>query len=156
LLLSATYLQLDFNDPIVAKINLTVPLFLENVYEEEEEEESGVTVALDDFISHNSVVATWRCQQITESGYMFPSHLVLTETHLVVLRDHDRSRASLVVKRPLTSIIKITAKKKHPDLITFKYGGTDSDFNTICDMDRWVFPDKYSVRPPLKCLRLWS
>lgn len=83
---------------------------------------------------------------MTESGYTYASHLVLTMTHLIVLRDRPAGKsndvkATLVVKRALTSIIKITAKKRHPNVITFKYGGPDGDINTICDMDRFIIPN---------------
>lgn len=61
------------------------------------------------------------------------------------------STGRLVARRSLASIIKITSKKRHPDLITFKYGaaaeaddGTDAGADAgasgdliVTDMDRY-------------------
>lgn len=41
-------------------------------------------------------------------------------------------------RRPLSTIVKITAKKRHPELITFKYGIPDGDNLLIKDMDRFL------------------
>jgi hypothetical protein len=43
-----------------------------------------------------------------------------------------------VVRRLLSAIVKITSKKKHPELITFKYGVPEGDNLIISDMDRLV------------------
>lgn len=47
----------------------------------------------------------------------------------------------MIVKRPLSSIVRITSRKKHPDLITFKYGSTQSESVIISDMDRFFIPN---------------
>lgn len=76
------------------------------------------------------------------SGYMHDSHLILTKTHLIVLRDLDKKgTAEIIARRPLSSIVKITAKKRHRDLITFKYGVPDGDELLITDMDRFLIPN---------------
>lgn len=46
--------------------------------------------------------------------------------------------AHIVVRRLLSAIVKITSKKKHPELITFKYGVPEGDNLVISDMDRLV------------------
>lgn len=69
------------------------------------------------------------------------SQLVLTHDGLVLVRlvDGRDREGDIVAKRSLASIMKITSKKKHPDLITFKYGATKPDGETvITDMDRSV------------------
>lgn len=50
-------------------------------------------------------------------------HLLVTATHLYVLREmpHKRGMAWIQGRRALGSIVKITSKKKHPEVITFKY-----------------------------------
>lgn len=71
------------------------------------------------------------------------SHLLVTETHIIVLREIQgrKGAAHVIVKRPLSSIVRITSRKKHPDLITFKYGTTQSDNLIISDMDRFLIPN---------------
>ena len=69
------------------------------------------------------------------------SHLIVTETHLYVLREipeHPHT-AWLQVRRALGSVVKITSKKKHPELITFKYGTSSSDAGiVVTDLDRFI------------------
>jgi hypothetical protein len=57
-----------------------------------------------------------------------------------VLRDIPGRKgfAHIVVRRLLSAIVKITARKKHPELITFKYGVPEGDNLVISDMDRLV------------------
>jgi hypothetical protein len=71
---------------------------------------------------------------------LFPSHLLVTPTHVYVLRETQKRKdaAQVVVKRPLSDIAKITCKKKQPELITFKYGSQQGDNLVISDMDRLV------------------
>lgn len=65
------------------------------------------------------------------------------DTHLIVLREiaGRKGAAHVIVKRPLSSIVKITSRKRHPDLITFKYGTTQNDTLLISDMDRFLIPN---------------
>ena len=58
---------------------------------------------------------------------------------VICVREKHPDEGQITAKRTLKSIVKITSKKKHPDLITFKYGETlpDGDIN-IHDMDRYV------------------
>jgi hypothetical protein len=37
----------------------------------------------------------------------------------------------------LSTIVKITSKKRQPEIITFKYGTSNRDEVTVFDMDRW-------------------
>ena len=67
----------------------------------------------------------------------------MTETHLFVLREiQDRPGMALVqARRALGSIVKITSKKRHPELITFKYGSNDEESGLkITDLDRFLIP----------------
>jgi len=68
------------------------------------------------------------------------SHLLVTDSHIYVLRDIPGRKgfAHIVVRRLLSAIVKITSKKKHPELITFKYGVPEGDNLVISDMDRLV------------------
>ncbi|KAI0228184.1 TBC1 domain family member 23 [Lamellibrachia satsuma] len=89
------------------------------------------------------VTYSCQCQEVRSSGYTYPSHLLITETHLFVLREiPERPHMAWVqVRRALGNIVKITSKKKHPELITFKYGANNGDKGIIVtDLDRFIIP----------------
>lgn len=100
-------------------------------------------VDLQIFLKEHRVVDSFSCQEVLLNGYMHDSYLVVTETHLVILRDipNKRGAAKVMSRRPLSTIVKITAKKRHPELITFKYGVPDGDNLLIKDMDRFLIPN---------------
>ncbi|CAH2265768.1 jg7956 [Pararge aegeria aegeria] len=95
------------------------------------------------FLKGQSVVDNFLCQEVLSNGYMFDSYLVVTETHLLILREipNKKGLAKILSRRPLSTIVKITAKKRHPELITFKYGIPDGDNLLIKDMDRFLIPN---------------
>lgn len=84
-------------------------------------ENTKEVVTIQNYLQNSDVIASYKCQEVHMNGYMYESHLIVTKTHLVVLRDLDKKgTAQVIVRRPLSSIVKITAKKRHRDLITFK------------------------------------
>lgn len=105
---------------------------------------SGVNkeiVNLNQYFKTADIINAFKCRDVHINGYMYDSHLIITPTHLVVLRELGRGQAQIMVRRPLASIVKITAKKRHRDLITFKYGFLDGDGLLITDMDRFLIPN---------------
>lgn len=68
---------------------------------------------------------------------------MVTNAELIVLREIPdiKGSAEIIVKRPLSAIVKITARKRHPELITFKYGVPDGENLKISDMDRFLIPN---------------
>ncbi|XP_075974115.1 TBC1 domain family member 23 [Anticarsia gemmatalis] len=100
-------------------------------------------VEVQSFLKEQNIVDNFPCQEVLLNGYMHDSYLVVTETHLIVLRDipNKRGAAKVMSRRPLSTIVKITAKKRHPELITFKYGIPDGDNLLIKDMDRFLIPN---------------
>ncbi|XP_023614624.1 TBC1 domain family member 23 isoform X3 [Myotis lucifugus] len=68
------------------------------------------------------------CKEVKENGHMFPSHLLVTATHMYCLREilSRKGLAYIQSRQALNSVVKITSKKKHPDLITFKYGNSSA------------------------------
>lgn len=100
------------------------------------------TVSLQQYLKSSDVINFFRCQEVHMNGYMYDSHLIVTKTHLIVLRDLSKKDfAQIIVRRPLSTIVKITAKKRHRDLITFKYGVPDGETLLITDMDRFLIPN---------------
>lgn len=71
------------------------------------------------------------------------SYLILSETHLFVLRLNParKGMAWVEAKRALGSIVKITSKKKQPEIITFKYGTNDPGSGLeVSHLDRFYIP----------------
>lgn len=99
-------------------------------------------VQVQTFVKEPDVIASFKCQEVHMNGHMYESYLVVTKTHLIVLRDDDKKGNALIIaRRLLSSIVKITAKKRHRDLITFKYGMPDGENLLITDMDRFLIPN---------------
>lgn len=108
-----------------------------------QDEESREIVSIQSWLKNPDVIAHFPCQEVKMNGFMFDSHLLITESELVVLREIGRKKdtAEVIVKRPLSAIVKITAKKRHPQLITFKYGVPEGESLVISDMDRLLIPE---------------
>lgn len=100
-------------------------------------------VDVNSFMKEINVTDSFQCQEVLLNGYMFETYLVVTETHMIVLREvpNKQGKARVMSRRPLSNIVKITAKKRHPELITFKYGLPDADNLIIKDMDRFLIPN---------------
>ncbi|XP_059619051.1 TBC1 domain family member 23 [Phlebotomus argentipes] len=106
-----------------------------------DETDAKEIVQLQAFLKQPDVITSFRCQEVQLNGRMFDSHLIVTKTHLVVLRDLGKGQSQVIVRRHLSSIVKITAKRRHRDLITFKYGVPDGETLLITDMDRFLIPN---------------
>uniref|UniRef100_A0A0K8TQN7 TBC1 domain family member 23 n=1 Tax=Tabanus bromius TaxID=304241 RepID=A0A0K8TQN7_TABBR len=99
-------------------------------------------VVLNQYLKSSGIINSFKCQEVHMNGHMYDSHLIVTQTHLIVLRElAKKGTAQVIVRRPLSNIVKITAKKRHRDLITFKYGISDGDSLVITDMDRFLIPN---------------
>jgi hypothetical protein len=72
-------------------------------------------------------VQSFKCQEVQINGAMHDSYLILTTKRIEVIRELDNGRGKVFTKRPLSNIVKITAKKRYRDLITFKYGSHDEN-----------------------------
>lgn len=94
----------------------------------EEESDSKDLINIQEYLKSTAdIVKTFRCQEVQINGAMYESFLVLTSKRIEVIRELDNGMGKIHVKRPLTNIVKITAKKRHRDLITFKYGMPDGE-----------------------------
>uniref|UniRef100_H3CZ91 TBC1 domain family member 23 n=1 Tax=Tetraodon nigroviridis TaxID=99883 RepID=H3CZ91_TETNG len=83
------------------------------------------------------------CNEVKETGHMFPSHLLITATHMYCLREiaSRRGFAYIQSRQALNSVVKITSKKKHPELITFKFGSNSSSGAEITAVERYLIPN---------------
>lgn len=100
-------------------------------------------INVQEWLKKPEVIKSFKCQEVQLNGYMYDSHLLVTNTHMIVLRDLQdaKGKAQVIVSRPLSNIVKITAKKRHRDLITFKYGIPSGDTLLISDMDKFLIPN---------------
>ncbi|CAL4067063.1 unnamed protein product, partial [Meganyctiphanes norvegica] len=108
-----------------------------------EENDNLEIVNINQWIKKPDVISSFSCHQVKENGYMYPCHLLLMDTLLFIIREREGSKdeGAVTARRTLASIVKITSKKKHPDLITFKYGTTTPEGEvSITDMDRFLIP----------------
>lgn len=76
------------------------------------------------------------------SGFflVFLSHLLITATHMYCLREiaSRKGFAYIQSRQALSSVVKITSKKKHPELITFKFGNNNSAGVEIMAVERYL------------------
>lgn len=106
---------------------------------EDEEEEN--LVSLVEVEKRADTVHLANCQRVGETGLLSPCHLWVTTSQLVVLTPGPRPGMVLPSSsRHLSSIVKITSKKRQPEIITFKFGTSQNDEVTVFDMDRFFIP----------------
>lgn len=113
-----------------------------------EEDNKQDTVELSKFLKNADIKRHFKCQEVHMNGFMYDSVLAFTESHIIVLRElgnNGTDQARVIAKRPLNSIVKITAKKRHRDLITFKFGVPDGDNLIVTDMDRFLIPNAHEA-----------
>lgn len=99
-------------------------------------------VKIQQSLNSPDVIKYFKCHEVHMNGYMYESYLLVTNSHLIVLREsNNKGHGEVISKRLLSSIVKITAKKRHRDLITFKYGVPEDGTLYISDMDRFLIPN---------------
>ena len=96
------------------------------------------------------VLHSYPCSEVTSGGQLLPrlsthyylcqcliyfahcSHLVVTADSLIIIRElSDRAGWGRVRHtHKLLTIFKITAKKRHPDVVTFRFSRDDDDDNS--------------------------
>lgn len=116
------------------------------------DEESKEKVSLDTWLKKPDVSYSCKCNAIGSNGYMFPSYILVTDNHMYILREipNRKSMAHIQSRRALGSIVKITSKKRHPELITFKYGSVEDDSVEVTDFDRFLIPNAGEATKQIK------
>lgn len=89
-------------------------------------------VQLDSWLEEAAIFASYKCAQIKGSA-KHPGYIAISKTHLWVLREiaNNRGFFSIAAKRALDSIVKITSKRKQPDMIIFHYGDASQLSTTL-------------------------
>lgn len=117
-------------------------------------DEYNEAVNIQTWIKRSDVIKHFPCSEITASGQMYSSYILLTSSNLFILReivDEEHPGWARIHSRPhLTSIVKITSKKKHPDLITFKYGTSDGDIYNITGSQKFLIPNSSQAMKKIK------
>lgn len=116
---------------------------------EKECKKSKKTVNLNNYLNSPDIQYSFKCQEVHEDGCIFESRLVVTKSQLIVLRELGGGQADIMFCRPLVSIVKITSKRRHPDLITFKYGHAQGNSLVITEIDRFIIPNSNEVTTQL-------
>ncbi|XP_070548219.1 TBC1 domain family member 23-like [Ptychodera flava] len=106
------------------------------------DDERREMVHIETWLKKPDVKHSFQCQHVKETGYMTPSHLLVTNSHLYILRETPTKPGFALIqgRRPLNTIVKITSKKRHPEFITFKYGTSSDDGIKIDSVDRFIIP----------------
>ncbi|NXD07176.1 TBC23 protein, partial [Nothocercus nigrocapillus] len=80
------------------------------------------------------------------------SHLLVTATHMYCLREipSRKGLAYIQSRQALNSVVKITSKKKHPELITFKYGNSNTSGIEILAVERYLIPNAGDATKAIK------
>jgi hypothetical protein len=108
-----------------------------------DDEQKHEAINLDTWKKRTDVIQSFPCNEITLTGSMYPTHLLLTQTHMFILREISNRQgwASIQDRQLLTAVVKITSKKKHPDVITFKFGSvSDSGITSLTGRRRFLIP----------------
>ncbi|RXM32351.1 TBC1 domain family member 23 [Acipenser ruthenus] len=92
------------------------------------------------------------CNEVKETGHMFPSHLLVTGTHMYCLREIASRKGFTYIqsRQALNSVVKITSKKKHPELITFKFGNSNSSGVEVLAVERYLIPNAGDATKAIK------
>ncbi|RWS27081.1 TBC1 domain family member 23-like protein [Leptotrombidium deliense] len=116
---------------------------------ESDDEERNPEIDVESWCKRDEVISCFKCQEIKDDGHMCPSYLILTKSHLFILREipHNKGFAKIMKKRPLEMVVQITSKRKCPNLITFKYGQSNEgeEGPSIMATDLLLIPKPYEV-----------
>ncbi|TVK90619.1 TBC1 domain family member 23 [Bagarius yarrelli] len=109
-------------------------------------------VNIQTWINKPDVKHQFPCNEVKETGHMFPSHLLITATHMYCLREiaSRKGFAYIQSRQALSSVVKITSKKKHPELITFKFGNNNSAGVEIMAVERYLIPNAGDATKAIK------
>ncbi|XP_071454537.1 TBC1 domain family member 23 isoform X1 [Hetaerina americana] len=111
--------------------------------ESPEEDERQEVTSIQAWLKKPEIVESFRCKEVKLNKRMYDSYLLVSESHIFLLREipSREGYAHVVVKRPLSAIVKITSRKKNPKVITFNYGTREGDELNVMDMDRIFIPE---------------
>ncbi|CAF1642591.1 unnamed protein product [Adineta ricciae] len=86
-------------------------------------------VDIESWFRRSDLIHKYECEHIDENNRTHPSFLLVSSTHLYILRKlpEHKTMANLVSRRPLQTITKITSRKNFPEIITFRYSSNQDE-----------------------------
>ncbi|XP_071806622.1 TBC1 domain family member 23-like isoform X1 [Asterias amurensis] len=107
------------------------------------DEERKEMVKTDTWLNKPDILSAYQCQEVKDNGHTYPSNLLITKTHLYVLRDKADSKgfSYIVARRALSDVVRITSKKRCSELITFRYGKYNGEDTELYAVDRLYLPE---------------
>ncbi|XP_071480206.1 TBC1 domain family member 23-like [Diadema antillarum] len=119
------------------------------------DEERRELVSTDTWMKKPEVLKAFDCQEVKDSGQTFPGHVLVTPTHLYILREAPNKRgfSYIMARRSLADVVRITSKKRCSEFITFRYGRVNSaGETTVYGVDRIYIPDAAEATKMIKQL----
>ena len=85
-------------------------------------------------------------------AFLCYSYILLTDVQMFILREIPKRDgwAYIQQRHHLTSVVKITSKRRHPDLITFKYGTSDGENLHVSETERYIIPNARKATQKIK------
>ncbi|ETN87273.1 hypothetical protein NECAME_00132 [Necator americanus] len=87
-------------------------------------------------------IERFQCHELGDGKLMIPSHIAITRTHMHVLRDVDGKPGFVTTeaRHALSSVLRVTSKKKVPELLTFKFGYEINGNSKITAVHKFLVP----------------
>ncbi|KAJ1364617.1 hypothetical protein KIN20_024741 [Parelaphostrongylus tenuis] len=87
-------------------------------------------------------IERYPCHEVNENKEMIPSHIAITRTHMHVLRDVPGKPGYVTTeaRHALPSVLRVTSRRKVPELLTFKFGYEICGVPKITAVHRFLVP----------------
>ncbi|XP_067937602.1 TBC1 domain family member 23-like [Watersipora subatra] len=117
-------------------------LSLEGAGKLDSRSEIGTIVNISEWQSRPTVKFHCSCEQVRDHEELIPSHMIVTDEHLYILRlTDDRHKMVIRFRRVLKTIMKITRSAKMSDMVKIQYGTKGDDKVVhITDTDKLHIP----------------
>ncbi|WKY15899.1 hypothetical protein Q1695_000964 [Nippostrongylus brasiliensis] len=87
-------------------------------------------------------IERFQCHELGENKVMIPAHIAITRTQLHVLRDVESKPGYVTTeaRHALSSILRVTSKKKVPELLTFRFGYEINGVSRVTAVHKFLVP----------------
>lgn len=105
----------------------------EDEFGEEIKFDNRQEVNIEEWKKKMNPIGFFECYEIISDGTQIPGYLAMTESNLFILKESKNRKdyGTISVQRPLEMIVQITSKRRHPEIITFKYGHAGPDNESV-------------------------
>lgn len=119
------------------------------------DEERRELVSTDTWLKKPDILKSFDCQEVKDSGQTYPGHILVTPTHLYILREATNRKgfSYIMARRSLADVVRITSKKRCSEFITFRYGRVNAAGETLVyGIDRIYIPEASEATKMIKQL----